>query len=159
MTNFISWTLHSNKCQREPADRPGMRNLLRGAGRILLGEGAVDPKDFIDIPDGSPVIGRVFQFIADGANLLRFMRSHLHFEGLPSLPRRTRTRSSSNAEKQPIGRGPKGCDENGPAAASLASRSRIDSDMRPLPPVRLGPPCRRPILIATKRDVISGTGH
>jgi hypothetical protein len=26
---------------------------------------------------------------------------------------------ASNAEKQPTGRGPKGCDENGPAAALL----------------------------------------
>ena len=30
-----------------------------------------------------------------------------------------------------------------------ARRLRIDSDMRPLMPVRLGPPCRRPILNAT----------
>ena len=31
----------------------------------------------------------------------------------------------------------------------VARRLQIDSDMRPLPPVRLGPPCRRPILNAT----------
>jgi hypothetical protein len=35
-------------------------------------------------------------------------------------------------------------------------RSRIDSDMLPLPPVRLGPPCRRPILIATKYLLFRG---
>ena len=58
------------------------------------------------------------------------------------------TGRASSAEKQPTGPGPKGCDENGPAA--VARRSRIGSDMLLHPPVRLGPPCRRPILIATK---------
>src|SRR5260221_11446204 len=31
----------------------------------------------------------------------------------------------------------------------VARRLQIDSDMRPLPPVRLGPPCRPPIFNAT----------
>ena len=49
-------------------------------------------------------------------------------------------------EKQPTGPSPEGCVENGPAAAGSV---RIDSDMRPFPPVPLGPPCRPPILTAT----------
>ena len=40
------------------------------------------------------------------------------------------TGRASNAEKQPTGRGPEGCVENGPAAALLV-RLRIDSDTRP----------------------------
>jgi hypothetical protein len=46
------------------------------------------------------------------------------------------TGRASNAEKQPTGRGPEGCDENGPAAC-VARRLRIALDMRPsraLPP-------------------------
>src|SRR4029077_6900671 len=35
------------------------------------------------------------------------------------------------------------------AGDRVARRLRIDLDMRPLMPVRLGPPCRRPILNAT----------
>ena len=45
-------------------------------------------------------------------------------------------------------RGPEGCDENGPAAALLLGHVSIQICSL-LPPVRLGPPCRRPILIAT----------
>ncbi|HEV3040225.1 MAG TPA: hypothetical protein VHA33_20845 [Candidatus Angelobacter sp.] len=45
-------------------------------------------------------------------------------------------------------RGPEGCDENGPAAALLLGHVSIQICLL-LPPVRLGPPCRRPILIAT----------
>jgi len=45
-------------------------------------------------------------------------------------------------------RGPKGCDENGPAAALLLGHVSIQICSL-FPPVRLGPPCRRPILIAT----------
>src|SRR6202023_1162785 len=73
------------------------------------------------------------------------------------------TGQASNAEKQPTGRGPEGCVENGPAAALLVGyvphhfctggrkpdQSVKWCGMRPLPPVRLGPPCRRPILNAT----------
>src|ERR1700744_4915799 len=43
---------------------------------------------------------------------------------------------------------PEGCDENGPAAALLLGHLSIQICSL-LPPVRLGPPCRRPILIAT----------
>src|ERR1700730_13700482 len=54
----------------------------------------------------------------------------------------------SNAEKQPTGRGPEGCVENGPAAALLVGYVRRGGCALLLP-VRLGPPCRRPILNAT----------
>src|SRR6516165_7970482 len=73
---------------------------------------------------------------------------------------------ASNAEKQPTGRGPEGCVENGPAAALLVGyvphhfySDREGTCQREykngagcalLLPVRLGPPCRRPILNATK---------
>src|ERR1700736_3875583 len=45
-------------------------------------------------------------------------------------------------------RSPEACDENGPAAALLLSHVSIQICSF-LSPVRLGPPCRRPILIAT----------
>ena len=54
--------------------------------------------------------------------------------------------------KQPTGRGPEGCDENGPAAALLVGY------VSPWICALLAP-CRRPILIATKDMLISGTGH
>ncbi len=56
---------------------------------------------------------------------------------------------ASNAEKQPTGRGPEGCVENG-SACFVARQSRIDRDMLLPTPVRLGPPRRRLILNATK---------
>jgi hypothetical protein len=51
--------------------------------------------------------------------------------------------------------GPEGCDENGPATALLAGYVSIQLCAL-LPPVRLGPPCRRPILIATKAMLFPG---
>jgi hypothetical protein len=48
----------------------------------------------------------------------------------------------SNAEKQPTGHGPEGCDENGPAAALLVGHVSIQIGS-------LLAPCRRLILIAT----------
>ncbi|MFZ0504915.1 MAG: hypothetical protein WAM44_14445, partial [Chthoniobacterales bacterium] len=47
------------------------------------------------------------------------------------------------------------CDENGPAAALLVGYVSIKICAL-LPPVRLGPPCRRPILIATKATLFMG---
>jgi hypothetical protein len=47
------------------------------------------------------------------------------------------------------GPGPEGCDENGLAAALLVGHVSVQICSL-LPPVRLGPPCRRAILIATK---------
>ena len=61
----------------------------------------------------------------------------------------------SNAEKQPTGHGPEGCDENGPAPVPRPrDRLRINLDMRP-PRVRQLPD-RRPILIATKAMLFVG---
>jgi len=59
---------------------------------------------------------------------------------------------ASNAEKQPTGRGPEGRDENGPAAALLVGYISLWI-------CALLAPCRRPIFIATKDMLISGTGH
>src|ERR1700740_3423627 len=52
------------------------------------------------------------------------------------------TGRASNAEKQPTGRGPEGCVENGPAAALLVGYVSIQI-------CALLAPCRRPILNAT----------
>src|SRR5580700_1626319 len=57
--------------------------------------------------------------------------------------------------KQPTGPGPEGCDENGPAAALLVGHVSLQICSLH-PPVRLGPPCRRPILIETKYLVFRG---
>src|SRR6202048_4396258 len=89
--------------------------------------------------------------------------SWLFFKARAKHPYLSHTGRASNAEKQPTGRGPEGCVENGPAATLLVGyvphhfctggrkpdRSVKWCGMRPLPPVRLGPPCRRPILNAT----------
>jgi hypothetical protein len=46
--------------------------------------------------------------------------------------------------------GPEGCDENGPAASGGRRIGHVSVQICSLlAPVRLGPPCRRPILIAT----------
>ena len=50
---------------------------------------------------------------------------------------------------------PEGCDENGSATALLVGYVSVQICALLLP-VRLGPPCRRPILIATKDMLISG---
>jgi hypothetical protein len=55
----------------------------------------------------------------------------------------------SNAENQPNGHGPEGCDENGPTAALLAGSVSIKI-------CALLAPCRRPILIATKAMLFMG---
>src|SRR6202011_5879447 len=52
------------------------------------------------------------------------------------------TGRASNAEKQPTGRGPEGCVENGPAAALLVGYVSIEI-------CALLAPCRQPILNAT----------
>jgi len=50
------------------------------------------------------------------------------------------TGRASNAEKQPTGRGPEGCVENGPATVRrLPDRLHIDLDMRPPRPAKAGP--------------------
>jgi len=55
---------------------------------------------------------------------------------------------AGNRENQPTGCGKEGCVENGPAATLLVGYVRVQIGSL-LPPVRLGPPCRRPIFIAT----------
>src|ERR1700693_2145755 len=80
--------------------------------------------------------------------------SWLFFKGRAKRPYLSDTGRASNAEKQPTGPGPEGCDENGPAAALLVGR--IGSDMLPLPPVRLRPPCRRPIFLPKKYLLFRG---
>jgi hypothetical protein len=77
------------------------------------------------------------------------------FQGANERPYLTHTGRVSNAEKQPTGPGPEGCDENGPAAALLVGHVSIQIGSLP-PPVRLGPPCRRSILIATKYMLFRG---
>ena len=59
------------------------------------------------------------------------------------------TGRASNAEKQPTGSGPEGCDENGPAAALLVGHVSVQI-------CSLLAPCRRPILIATKYLLFRG---
>src|ERR1700688_4431908 len=81
--------------------------------------------------------------------------SWLFFKARAKRPYLCHTGRASNAEKQPTGPGPEGCDENGPAAALLVDHLSIQICSL-LPPVRLGPPCRRPILIATKYLVFRG---
>src|ERR1700738_2344687 len=81
--------------------------------------------------------------------------SWLFFKARTKRPYLNHTGRASNAEKQPTGPGPKGCDENGPAAALLVGHVSIQICSLLLP-VRLGPPCRRPILIATKYLLFRG---
>src|SRR5271165_4225537 len=81
--------------------------------------------------------------------------SWLFFKARAKRPYLSDTGRASNAEKQPTGSGPEGCDENGPAAALFVGHVSVQICSL-LPPVRLGPPCRRPILIATKYLVFRG---
>src|SRR6267154_1774080 len=74
--------------------------------------------------------------------------SWLFFKARAKCPYLIHTGRANNAEKQPTGRGPEGCVENGPAAALLVGYVSIQICAL-FPPVRLGPPCRRPILNAT----------
>ena len=80
--------------------------------------------------------------------------SWLFFKVRAKRPYLSHTGRASNAEKQPTGPGPEGCDENGPAAVRQPlDRSRIDSDM--LPPHAL--PAAH--FDRNKLPRISGTGH
>ena len=73
------------------------------------------------------------------------------FQGANEDPYLDDTGRESNAEKQPTGSGPEGCDENGPAAALLVGYVSIETRA-------LLAPCRRPILIATKYMLFRGQG-
>src|ERR1700680_2873618 len=68
--------------------------------------------------------------------------SWLFFKERAKRPYLSHTGRASNAEKQPTGRGPEGCLENGPAAALLVGYVSIEICV-------LLAPCRRPILNAT----------
>ena len=68
--------------------------------------------------------------------------SWLFFKARAKHPYLSHTGRASNAEKQPTGPGPEGCDENGPSAALLVGHVSIKISS-------LLAPCRRPILIAT----------
>src|ERR1700731_2957076 len=95
-------------------------------------------------------------FAGSVSTLVSCPRNSMHFAGgqlavfqdANERPYLTHTGTVSNAENQPTGPGPTGCDENGPAAALLVGHVSIQICSL-LPPVRLGPPCRWPILIAT----------
>src|SRR5580693_3790053 len=75
--------------------------------------------------------------------------SWLFFKARAKHPYLCHTGRASNAEKQPTGPGPEGCDENGPAAALLVGHVSVQI-------CSLLTPCRRPILIATKYLVFRG---
>src|SRR5277367_1652308 len=75
--------------------------------------------------------------------------SWLFFKARAKRPYLSHTGRASNAEKQPTGHGPEGCDENGPAAALLVGYVSIQI-------CALLAPCRRPILIATKAMLFMG---
>src|ERR1700678_942117 len=71
------------------------------------------------------------------------------FKARAKRPYLVHTGRASNAEKQPTGHGPEGCDENGPAAAVLLGYVSMQI-------CSLLAPCRRPILIATKAMLFMG---
>ena len=76
------------------------------------------------------------------------------FQARAKRPHLVHTGRASNAEKQPTGHGPEGCDENGPAAVPRPrDRLRINLDMRPpraLPAAHFD---------RNESHVIYGTGH
>src|SRR5580698_3051766 len=65
------------------------------------------------------------------------------FQGASEAPISESSRSSEQLGKQPTGRGPEGCVENGPAAALLVGYLSIQI-------CALLAPCRRPIFNATR---------
>jgi len=71
------------------------------------------------------------------------------FQGASEAPISGSYGRASNAEKQPTGHGPEGCDENGPAAALLVGYVSMQI-------CALLAPCRRPIFIATKAMLFMG---
>src|SRR6202011_226314 len=96
-------------------------------------------------------------FAGSVSTLVSCPRNSMHFAGgqlavfqdANERPYLTHTGRVSNAEKQPTGPGPTGCDENGPAAALLVGHVSIQI-------CSLLAPCRRPILIATKYMLFRG---
>src|SRR5258707_6381609 len=74
--------------------------------------------------------------------------SWLFFKARATSISRSIRKERATRKKQTTDRGPEGCVENGPAAALLVGYVSIQICAL-LTPVRLGPPCRRPILNAT----------
>ncbi len=62
--------------------------------------------------------------------------SWLFFKARAKRPYLSHTGRASNAEKQPTGRGPEGCVENGPAAALLVGYVQHQFDGSPRKPIR-----------------------
>src|ERR1700735_498037 len=62
--------------------------------------------------------------------------SWLFFKARAKRPYLNHTGRASNAEKQPTGAGPKGCDENGPAAALRVGYVQHQFDVSPRKPAR-----------------------
>src|ERR1700737_5143341 len=99
-------------------------------------------------------------FAGSVSTLVSCPRNSMHFAGgqlavfqdANERPYLTHTGRVSNAEKQPTGPGPTGCDENGPAAALLVGHVSIQicSAPRALPTAHFD---------RNKIHVISGTGH
>jgi len=80
------------------------------------------------------------------------------FQGANERPYLTHTGRVSNAEKQPTGPGPEGCDENGPAAALLVGHVSIEICSAPTAsPARTALPAAH--FDRNKIHAISGTGH
>jgi hypothetical protein len=80
------------------------------------------------------------------------------FQGANEHPYLNHTGRASNAEKQPTGPGPEGCDENGPAAALLVGHVSIQICSAPTAsPARTALPTAH--FDRNKTHAISGTGH
>src|ERR1700736_5345861 len=84
--------------------------------------------------------------------------SWLFFKARTKCPYLNHTGRVSNAEKQPTGHGPEGCDENGPAAALLAGHVSIQICSAPTAsPARTALPTAH--FDRNKMHAISETGH
>src|ERR1700730_15736365 len=77
------------------------------------------------------------------------LRRRRFFKARAKRPYLNHTGRASNAEKQPTGPGPEGCDEIGPADALLVGHLSILY-------APLLAPCRLPILIAKKYMLLRG---
>src|ERR1700726_745965 len=98
--------------------------------------------------------------------LVSCLRNNMYFAGGQLVFFKTRTKCpylnhtgrESNAEKQPTGPGPEGCDENGPAAALLVDHVSIQIGSAPTAsPARTALPAAH--FDRNKIHAISGTGH
>ena len=98
-------------------------------------------------------IGIILKLVSCLRNNMYFAGSQLAvFQGANEVPISNHTGRESNAEKQPTGPGPEGCDEYGPAAALLVGHVsiQIGSAPRALPTAHFD---------RNKMHAISETGH